>query len=110
MKTELQKLTEQTLEKEKQRRKEPFCVVIQLPSQPHHIRITYTNPINGKIMKIEEIDNKDNIITMATVKGKQIKGNISPLMRQLIPIFRIKPGDWEKHNKELFREHYYQQH
>lgn len=110
MKTDTQKLTEANKEKEKQLKSEQFCVEIKLPSQPHILRLTYTNPRNGILAQVDEINDLNELISSATVKGRVIKGDLPDVIKDLIPIFRIKPTDWIDHNSSLYWDSYYKNH
>lgn len=111
MKTETQKLNDQRKDKEKQLKAEPFCVEIKLPSQPNILRLTYSNSINGKLIQVEELSAKDEVITNSTIRGKSVKGNLPSMIVDLIPLFRIKPTDWlTYHNKDYFWDSYYKNH
>ena len=110
MKTDYQKLTEERLQKEKQLKAEAFCVEIKLPSQPHNLRLTYSNHKNGKLIKVEELNWKSEVISSSTVRGKKIEGELPKMISDLIPLFRVKPTNWIDYNKELYVDSYYLKH
>lgn len=110
MKTEIEKLNDQLKAKDKALKAEPFCVEIKLPSQPHILRLTYSNSTNGKLIQVEELNAANEVITSSNIRGKSIKGNLPPMIVDLIPLFRIKPTDWMDHNPEYYWDSYYKQH
>lgn len=110
MKTEYEKLTQVSKDKEKELKSEPFCVEIKLPSQPNTLRLTYSNSTNGKLIQVEELNHLGETRTSSDIRGKAIKGNLPSMVIDLIPLFRCKPTDWIDYNIELFIDSYYKQH
>lgn len=110
MRPEIEQLNQLNKEKEQQLKSELFCVEIKLPSQPHILRLTYNNPRNGTLTQVDEINDLNELISSATVRGRIIKGNLPDTIKDLIPIFRIKPTDWIDYNSKLYWDSYYKQH
>jgi hypothetical protein len=110
MQTEIQKQNEINLAKEKTLKAEAFCVEIKLPSQPHNLRLTYSNQKNGVLQMVEELNWKSEVISSSTVRGKKIEGDLPQMIVDLIPLFRCKPTNWITYNFELYVDSYYLNH
>ena len=110
MREEIEKLNQRNKEKEQQLKSELFCVEIKLPSQQFTIRLTYLNPNSKVLVQVDEINGLNELISSSTVKGKLIKGNLPDTIKNLIPLFRIKPNEWLDNNKELYWDSYYKNH
>ena len=103
-------LTEKDLEMIEMR-KEPFCVVLSIPSQPNTLVVTYKNKTNKQVISISEVDDKSNIITNSYFKNRGCSGFCAADIKDIKQIITtVKPLDWEKHNQQYFVESYYEKH
>ena len=101
---------QQIIDKEKEMKSEPFCVVVKMEWMPFLIRITYTKQKSDKIVSIEEVSGvEETVVSCCKFRGRSNTGNcgqdIIELKRMLT---KITPKDLMLN--EQFVDAYYQKH
>ena len=88
---------------------EPYQVVIRPEMMPHMLRLTYSKKISGRLIQIEEISDKEEVITCCKFVGKLATGTGCSHLKLIRQDYStLKVSDWIL--TDLYVDEYYMYH
>ena len=74
---------------------EEYVVLLDLPSQPHTLRVVYKTNKSKVVNQIDEIDAAETTISSSYFKGRSCSGFCSDDIKDIKKLInQLKPKDW----------------